>query len=79
MRERYLPPILIQTVGLLLLIGAAVFWAVTGHESPLLVGAALTLIGIGAYSGVVVGLRNTAAQAQHQQAPPQPAPEDAPR
>lgn len=55
--EKYLSARLIQSVGLVILIGAAVFWAWTGRESALLMSAALSLIGIGTYKGLVDGLR----------------------
>jgi hypothetical protein len=46
----YLPPRLLQMVGLALLIGFVVFWIATGRESVLLVGAAMSLILLGAYT-----------------------------
>ena len=49
MNDRFLPPRLLQVVGLLLLIGFVVFWMVTGRESVLLVGAAGSLILLGGY------------------------------
>lgn len=53
----YLPARLLQLLGVVLLVAAAVFWAVTGHESALFVGAAMTLIGLGAYQGLRVTIR----------------------
>lgn len=53
----YLPPRLLQGLGVALLIGAAIFWGVTGEQSALFVGAALSLIGLGAYSGLHIELR----------------------
>lgn len=47
--QRYLPPRLLQVIGLALLLGFAVFWALTGRESVLLVGAAGSLILLGGY------------------------------
>jgi hypothetical protein len=47
--QRYLPPRLLQAIGLILLIAFAAFWAVTGRESVLLVGAAGSLILLGGY------------------------------
>lgn len=47
--DRFLSPRTLQTVGLLLLIGFAVFWAITGKESVLLVGAAGSLTLLGGY------------------------------
>ena len=47
--ERYLPPRVLQIVGLVLLLAFAIFWAVTGRESVLLVGAAGSLILLGGY------------------------------
>lgn len=57
MTSSYLPPRLLQGVGVLLLIGSALFWGVTGHQSALLVGAALSLIGLGAYSGLHISIK----------------------
>lgn len=47
--DRYLPPRVLQVVGLILLLAFAVFWAATGRESVLLVGAAGSLILLGGY------------------------------
>lgn len=58
--EKYLPARLLQGIGLLLLIGAAVFWAFTGRESALLMSAAMSLILLGAYRSALNTLkRNT--------------------
>jgi hypothetical protein len=51
-QDHYLPPRLLQLVGLALLVGFAVFWALTGRESVLLVGAAGSLILLGGYERV---------------------------
>jgi hypothetical protein len=45
--DRYLQPRLLQSIGVGLLLGFAVFWAITGRESVLLVGAAGSLILLG--------------------------------
>lgn len=55
--DRYLSPASIQIIGILLLIGSAVFWAVTGRESVLLMSSAMSLIGFGAYRGAQDALR----------------------
>lgn len=55
-RSRYLPPILLQVIGVLLLVAVAINWKVTGNQSALLVGAALSLIGLGAYSGLHISI-----------------------
>lgn len=34
--------------------GGAIFWAITGHQSALIVGAGLSLAALGAYSGLHV-------------------------
>jgi hypothetical protein len=47
--DRYLPPRVLQIVGLLLLAAFGVLWAITGRESVLLVGAAGSLILLGGY------------------------------
>lgn len=64
--SRLLPPWAIQIIGLLLLIAAAAFWFISDRESPLLVGAALTLIGLGAYGSAQKTLRKATEQ------PPEP-------
>lgn len=60
--KAYLPPRLLQGIGVLLLLGAAIFWGVTGEQSALLVGAALSLIGLGAYSGLHVSIKQEFSQ-----------------
>lgn len=45
----YLSPKSLQIAGLVLLFAAAGFWGVTGKESVLIMGAAMSLIGLGAY------------------------------
>ena len=52
--SRYLSARLLQMVGVLLLLASAVYWGLTGHQSSLFVGAAMSLIGLGAYQGVRV-------------------------
>lgn len=58
----YLPARLLQLLGVVLLIAAFTFWAVTGQQSALFVGAAMTLIGLGAYQGLRVTIRVTEDQ-----------------
>ena len=53
----YLPPRLLQLLGVLLLVGSAIFWAVTSRESALLMSAAMTLILLGSYRGALDSLR----------------------
>lgn len=52
-----LPPRLLQAAGLALLFGSFGWWVFSGHESALLVGAALSLIGLGSYSQAAQSLR----------------------
>lgn len=68
--DRYLPPRLLQAVGLGLLIGFTVFWAVTGRESVLLVGAAGSLILLGRYEDV----RRALTRYEEEPTPPPVAP-----
>lgn len=56
--DPYLSPRLLQVVGIILLVGSAVFWAVSGRESVLLMSASMSLIGLGAYRGVTQALRD---------------------
>jgi hypothetical protein len=51
---RYLPPKLIQAVGVAIIVGGLIFWAVTGQQSALFVGAGISLVGLGAYSGLKI-------------------------
>lgn len=53
-----LSPRILQLTGLALLIGTALFWGATGRESALLVGAALSLIGLGSYERAAAQLRD---------------------
>lgn len=48
--NRYLPPKIIQIVGLCLLIFSLIFWFLAGRESVLFVSSAITLIGLGSYT-----------------------------
>jgi membrane protein implicated in regulation of membrane protease activity len=57
--EWYLPAVVLQVVGLILLISAAVFWAVTGRESALLMSASMSLILLGAYRSALNTLRRS--------------------
>lgn len=52
-----LPPRLLQAAGLVLLFASFAWWVSSGHESALLVGAALSLIGLGSYSQAAQTLR----------------------
>jgi hypothetical protein len=52
--SRYLSARLLQSIGVLLLLASAIYWAMTGNQSSLFVGAAMSLIGLGAYQGVRV-------------------------
>lgn len=54
---RYLSPRILQVLGILLLVGSAVFWAASGRESILLMSSAMSLIGLGAYAGAQAALR----------------------
>ena len=49
--QQYLSPRVLQLLGCCLLVGSVVFWSVTGRESVLMVSAAMSLIGLGAYKG----------------------------
>lgn len=64
--DRYLPPRLLQGFGLFLLLAFAVFWAITGRESVLLVGAAGSLILLGGYERA----RRTLAELERKSPPP---------
>jgi hypothetical protein len=55
--QELLPPRLLQAAGLVLLFASFAYWMVSGQESALLVGAALSLIGLGSYSQAARSLR----------------------
>jgi hypothetical protein len=55
---RYLQPRLLQVVGLVLLLAFTVFWAITGRESVLLVGAAGSLILLGNYGKSIQAIKD---------------------
>ena len=61
--ERYLPPRVLQIVGLVLLLAFAIFWAATGRESVLLVGAAGSLILLGGYERATAALTELGGEA----------------
>lgn len=56
-QEDLLPPRLLQGAGLVLLFSSFAWWVFSGNESPLLVGAALSLIGLGSYSQAARALK----------------------
>lgn len=58
MGDRLISPRVLQVVGLVMLVGAFGFWAYSGRESALLVGAALSLIGLGSYEKAAAQLRD---------------------
>lgn len=62
----YLSPRSIQIVGVVLLVASAVFWAVTGQQSALLVGAAVSLCALGAYSGLHISIKQDLAPPEDQ-------------
>lgn len=53
---QYLPPWLLQALGAIIIIAAIVFWMVTGQQSALVVGAGVSLVGLGAYSGLRINV-----------------------
>jgi hypothetical protein len=54
----FLPPWFLQLFGVAVVIFAIAFWAVTGHESLLIMSAGMSLIGLGAFSGLRVSIRD---------------------
>lgn len=64
--ERYLPARMLQIVGLVLLVSAAIFWAVTGRESALLMSASMSLILLGAYRSALNLLRQPPATSKEE-------------
>lgn len=60
----YLSPKTLQLVGLILLVAAAGFWGATGRESVLIMGAAMSLIGLGAYKGTADAIFDNSSNKQ---------------
>lgn len=56
-KNSYLSARILQCLGIVLLIGSAVFWAITGQQSSLFVGAAMSLITLGSYQGLRVSVK----------------------
>lgn len=56
-RDDYLPPKLLQVIGLVLLIAQGIFWAITGQSQTLFIGPSLALVFIGQYQETVRALR----------------------
>jgi hypothetical protein len=54
---QYLAPFVLQMTGILLLVGCAIFWMLTGRESILMMGAATSLITLGAYARAFQALK----------------------
>jgi hypothetical protein len=54
---KYLSPRMLQAVGVLLLVAACMYWAVTGQQSALIISAAMGLIGLGSYAGINISVR----------------------
>lgn len=52
-----LQPIILQICGLLLLAAFVIIWVVTGDQSPLLVGASLTLVAVGSGTSAIITVR----------------------
>jgi len=71
-KSTYLPPKVLQIVGICLLIGSAIFWAYTGRESLDLMSAAMGLIGIGAFQGLRVTLTEERPTEEAKRRTPEP-------
>lgn len=56
--ERYLSPIILQSLGAVLVIASFVFWIIEDRESALLMGAALTLVAGGGLQGIRLRARD---------------------
>jgi hypothetical protein len=59
--ERYLSPIILQSLGAVLVVVCVVFWMVTDRQSALLMSAALTLVGAGGLQGIRLRARDDRA------------------
>lgn len=53
----FLPPWMLQLIGVAIVIGAVIFWAATGQQSALIVGAGISLSALGAYSGLHISIK----------------------
>lgn len=61
--DRYLSPIILQSLGVFLIIVSFGFWVATDRESSLLVGAALTLTAAGGLQGIRLRARDARDEA----------------
>jgi hypothetical protein len=64
-KDGYLQPFVLQLLGIVMLLVFAAVWIVTGHESGLLVGAAVALIGVGSGVGAIVTVRQQIMDKQY--------------
>jgi hypothetical protein len=62
----FLPPWLIQLFGIAVVGFAIAFWAISGHESLLIMSAGMSLIGLGAFSGLRVSIRDDQSEGDEQ-------------
>lgn len=60
--DRYLSPIILQTIGAVLVVASFIFWMVEGRESALLMSAALALVGGGAAQGIRLRARDASVK-----------------
>jgi hypothetical protein len=59
--DKYLSPIILQSLGAVLVVVCVVFWMVTDRQSALLMSAALTLVGAGGLQGIRLRARDDRA------------------
>ena len=63
----FLPPWSIQLFGVAVVGFAIAFWAASGHESLLIMSAGMSLIGLGAFSGLRVSVKEESARADRRE------------
>lgn len=56
-REISLPPVIPQVLGILIVVGAVAFWAITNRASPMIFGAGVSLYTLGKVQGYRVTLQ----------------------
>jgi hypothetical protein len=56
--DRYLSPIILQSLGAALVVASFVFWIITERQSSLMVSTAITLVGAGGLQGIRLRARD---------------------
>lgn len=68
----FLPPRLIQAVGIAIVVFGVVFWAVTARESYLIMAAGMSLVGMSWFSKVRISIEDRPEKEGESWDPPHP-------